>query len=39
MYGLRNRIVHDYGGVDFTVIYDTIMKDIPKLLEDLEMII
>ena len=34
--GLRNRIVHDYGRVDMTVIYDTVKKDIPKLLEQLE---
>lgn len=31
--GLRNRIVHDYGNVDFTVIYDTLKDDIPSLME------
>ena len=31
--GLRNRIVHEYGNVDLTVIYDTVMNDIPKLVE------
>lgn len=31
MIGLRNRIVHDYGNVDLTVIYDTLKYDIPKL--------
>lgn len=36
MKGMRNRIVHDYGRVDMTVIYDTVTKDIPRLLEQLE---
>lgn len=31
--GLRNRIVHDYGTVDISVIYDTVAKDIPALYE------
>ena len=29
--GMRNRIVHDYGIVDMTIIYDTVSKDIPKM--------
>ena len=29
--GMRNRIVHDYGVVDMTIIYDTVIKDIPKM--------
>ena len=35
--GLRNRIVHDYGHTDFSIILDTLEKDIPefeKVLED-----
>lgn len=31
MKGLRNRIVHEYGAVDLTIIYETLVKDIPKL--------
>ena len=31
--GLRNRIVHDYGQVDLSVVYDTIKYDIPGILE------
>ncbi len=31
--GMRNRIVHDYGVVDLTIIYDTVSKDIPKMHE------
>ena len=33
IYGLRNRIVHDYGNVDLGIIFDTLTKDIPELLE------
>lgn len=29
--GLRNRIVHEYGEVDLTVIYDTVKSDVPSL--------
>ncbi|MFI3214273.1 MAG: HepT-like ribonuclease domain-containing protein [Eubacteriales bacterium] len=35
MYGLRNRIVHDYGSVDLSVVYDTLKNDIPELLKAL----
>ena len=34
--GLRNRIVHEYGHVDLEVVYDTVMNDIPKLLDELQ---
>ena len=36
MFGLRNRIVHDYGNVDLEVVYETLKYDIPELLELLE---
>lgn len=32
MKGMRNRIVHEYGNVDLSVVYDTVSKDIPELL-------
>ena len=31
IYGLRNRIVHDYGHVDLGIIYDTLVNDIPDI--------
>lgn len=31
--GLRNRIVHDYGTVDISVIYDTVVNDLPMLYD------
>lgn len=30
--GLRNRIVHDYGNVDLTIVFDTLKIDIPEVL-------
>ena len=36
IYGLRNRIVHDYGHVDLSIIFRTIKEDIPALLALLE---
>lgn len=33
MYGLRNRIVHDYGSVDLGIIYDTLKNSIPELYQ------
>ncbi len=36
IYGLRNRIVHDYGNVDLDIIYKTLKDDIPELLEYLK---
>ena len=37
--GLRNRIVHDYGNVDVSVVYNTLIYDIPYLKKSLEKII
>ena len=36
MKGLRNRIVHEYGSVDLSVVYHTITKDVPELLRELQ---
>ena len=30
--GMRNKIVHEYGNVDFSVVYDTVKYDFPQLL-------
>ena len=29
--GMRNKIVHEYGHVDFTFVYDTISHGIPEM--------
>ena len=31
--GMRNRIVHDYGFIDLTKVYETLIKSVPELLE------
>ena len=36
LYGLKNRIVHDYGNVDLNIVFETLKVDIPDLLELLE---
>jgi uncharacterized protein with HEPN domain len=33
--GFRNRIVHDYMGVDYKIVWTIIEKDIDKLSEDI----
>ena len=35
VYGLRNRIVHDYGTVDLYIVYVTLIKDVPELMNSL----
>lgn len=35
MYGLRNRIVHDYEGVNLMLVWDVISEDLPVLKEQL----
>lgn len=36
VFGLRNRIVHEYGGVDLKIVYDTLTQDIPDLKKRLQ---
>ena len=38
IYGLRNRIVHDYGNVDLKIIFDTLKNDVPEVAKMLESI-
>ena len=35
IYGLRNRIVHGYDGVDMRIVWDTVSEDIPRLRAEL----
>ena len=39
MYGLRNRIVHDYEGVNLRLVWEIISEDIPELKEKLSTIV
>lgn len=36
IYGLRNRIVHDYGHVDLGIVYDTLTQDVVEIKAFLE---
>lgn len=36
LYGMRNRIVHGYSGVDMSIVWDTIHSDLPLLKEEVE---
>lgn len=36
LYGMRNRIVHGYSGVNMQVVWDTIKFDLPQLKSELE---
>lgn len=36
MYGLRNRIVHDYEGVNLSLVWEIISEDIPALRDTLQ---
>jgi uncharacterized protein with HEPN domain len=33
MSGIRDKLIHDYVGIDFDVVWETIKKDMP-ILED-----
>ena len=39
IYGMRNRIIHDYDGVNLRVIWETITEDLPSLVKQLKEII
>jgi len=39
MVGLRNRLVHEYFRIDYGAVWDTIQKDLPKLIELIEPIV
>ena len=39
IYGMRNRIVHGYSGVNMQIVWDTVSVDIPMLHKELESII
>ena len=37
--GMRNRLVHGYDVIDFDLLWDTIIDDLPPLIEALEKIV
>lgn len=36
LYGMRNRMVHGYSGVDMRIVWDTISSDLPQLRQEIE---
>ncbi|WP_295093702.1 HepT-like ribonuclease domain-containing protein [Ruminococcus sp.] len=36
IYGMRNRIVHGYSGVNMLIVWDTIHDDLPELKKELQ---
>jgi uncharacterized protein with HEPN domain len=34
--GMRNRLVHQYDKIDWPLVWTTVCRDVPKLLEQLE---
>lgn len=39
MAGTRNRLIHDYFGVDYDIVWDIIISKLPPLKENIEEII
>ena len=39
IYGMRNRIVHGYSGVNMQIVWDTVSADIPMLHEELKQVL
>ena len=35
LYGMRNRIVHGYAGINLRIVWDTVREDIPRLRDEL----
>jgi len=33
---MRNRVVHDYGHVDFEIVWETVETHLPSLLKELQ---
>ena len=35
MYGMRNRVIHDYFEVDLAVVWQTVQQDLPGLRDQM----
>ena len=39
IYGMRNKIIHDYDGINLSLVWETISEDLPELVEQLKKIL
>ena len=39
MIGIRNVMIHEYDDVDLTIIWDTVQRDLPLLIEAIEKVV
>jgi uncharacterized protein with HEPN domain len=37
--GMRDRLIHDYFGVDYDIVWDVVLNKIPKLQQNIERIL
>ena len=37
--GMRDRLIHDYGGVDYVIVWDAAKTRVPELIEQLRPIV
>ena len=36
MIAMRNRLIHQYDDIDMSIVWETVTRDIPRLVEDLK---
>ena len=39
MTGMRDRLIHDYGGVDYEIVWQTVTENVPALLGTVDKIL
>ncbi len=39
MAGMRDKLIHDYMGVNYSIVWDVLMNKIPELSEQIALII
>lgn len=37
--GMRNKIVHEYGDVEFDIVHQTVTEDLPQICEKLDVLV